>query len=98
VKNELPAFGRFSLRLVAEAERDGLCDVCGLPLLDPVYYFRYSASGDHHFAADEARPKPGDIIPVGLHLRCARLSRAHCPHLTLADGPDSMPLDVWRSR
>jgi hypothetical protein len=97
VREGLPAFGRFSLRLVAEAELNGLCDVCGLPLSDPVYFFRYSASGDHHFAADEKRPEPGAILPAGLHLPCARLSLAHCPHLTPAAGPDSMPLDVWRA-
>jgi hypothetical protein len=90
VRDGAPAFGRFSLRLITEVELNGLCEVCGLPLTDPVYFFRYSASGGCHVA--------GDILPTGLHFRCARLSLAHCPHLTSADGPHSMPLEVWRAQ
>ena len=97
VRDGIPAFGRFSMRLIIEVELNGLCEVCGLPLSDPVYFFRHPAGGDHHSEACGPRPDPGALIPVGLHFRCARLSLAHCPHLSPSDGPDSMPLDVWQA-
>jgi hypothetical protein len=46
-----------------EAWREGLCVLCGEPLGDEVYFF---TDGE-------------ELAQGGLHPRCARLTRAHCP-------------------
>jgi hypothetical protein len=49
---------------IDEAWEDGLCVLCGEPLGEEVYFF----STD------------GETLPQGgLHPRCGRLTRAHCP-------------------
>jgi len=89
VRGGVPVLGRFGLRRIAEAELEGLCEVCGLRLTDPVFFFRAPVGDGSHIV--------GDLIPTGLHRRCARLTLAHCPHLWPADGPESIPLDLWRA-
>jgi hypothetical protein len=76
----VPVLGKLDWRYADEAERHRLCLVCGLKLDDPVWFFR---------------TREGEVIYEGLHGRCARLSLAHCPHLTSLDGPEPVSVDEW---
>jgi hypothetical protein len=51
-----------------EAWREGLCVLCGEPLGEEIHFF--STNGE-------------TLAQGGLHPRCGRLTRAHCPGVTL---------------
>jgi hypothetical protein len=66
-----------------QAENLDLCLLCGLELSDPVIVFADSSGG---------------IVDGGLHPRCAKITKAHCPHLRDDDGYYtliSIPLSSW---
>jgi hypothetical protein len=49
---------------LAEAWEDGLCILCGEPLTEEVFFFSTDGRA---------------LVQGGLHPRCAKLTRAHCP-------------------
>jgi hypothetical protein len=64
---------------LGEAWEEGLCVLCGEPLGDEVHFF---TNGE-------------DLAQGGLHARCARLTRAHCPGVRTGWQLCCLPRAAW---
>lgn len=91
-----PDFGSADPERMQECWRLGLCVLCGEALTETVAAFIYAGDPPDGFGA------PGCVTDGPLHERCAKMTAAHCPPISLgvAAGkyrPATFPFAVWEA-